>query len=188
MARRHSWCFICAVLTIISARAQNNVQSHPVEPKLTDGVKRELVNAVEDEIYDYSLEEKFRSVGKALNKDEFEIPLFVTNDSKGSSYYVIYRLMPFGEMYRLITMGDDNLARLFRNPRSGFPPDSPAMQTVYYDDEEICQAKHDAVKLSFVVDASPSPERVKEAIDSQKKRYGFSNLEEQKAKQKRQQP
>src|SRR3974377_1497575 len=109
-----------------------------------------MIKAVEDEIYDYRLEGKFRSIGKALGNDEFEIPLFVTSDSKGSSYYVIYRLMPYGELYRLVTFSDDGMARLFRNPRSGFPPDAPAMQTLYYDDERICQLKHDAVKLSFV--------------------------------------
>jgi hypothetical protein len=152
---------------------------------LKDDVKKQVVSAVEDEIYDYNLEGKFRSVGKALGNEEFQIPLFVTNDSKGSSYYVIYRLMPYGEMYRLITIGDDGLARLFRNPRSGFPPDAPASQTLYYDDEEICHAKHDAMKLSFIVSMNPSPERVKEAIHGQKNRYGFSNLEEQRAKQRK---
>jgi hypothetical protein len=181
MLRLPSWFFVCAALTLSSARAQDNVPT--AEPKLTDNVRIELVNAVEDEIYDYGLEGKFRSVGKALGNDEFEIPLFVTSDSKGSSYYVIYRLMPYGEMYRLITIGDDGLARLFRNPRSGFPPDAPAMQTVYYEDEHICQLKHNATKLSFVVILSPSKDRVKEAVDRQKKRYGFSSLEEQRAKQ-----
>jgi hypothetical protein len=178
MARRLLVCLICAVVATLSARAQNT------GPTLTADVKAEIIKAVEDEIYDYHLEGKFRSVGKALSNDEFEIPLFVTSDSKGSSYYVIYRLMPYGEMYRLVTVNDDGPARLFRNPRSGFPPDAPAMQTLYYDDEHICQLKHDAVKLSFVVSLSPSQERVKEAIERQKKRYGFSNLEEQRAKKK----
>jgi hypothetical protein len=182
MVRLLSWCLVYAALAMCSAGAQNNLTT--ADPKLSDNVTAEMVKAVEDEIYDYSLEGKFRSIGKALGNDEFEIPLFVTSDSKGSSYYVIYRLMPYGEMYRLITTGDDGLTRLFRNPRSGFPPDAPAMQTVYYEDERICQLKHDAVKLAFVVSMNPSPERLKEAIDRQKQRYGFSNLEEHKAKHK----
>ena len=183
MTFRLSWCFIFAFLAVLSAIAQENGTA--TGPMLKDDVKKQVVSAVEDEIYDYNLEGKFRSVGKALGNEEFQIPLFVTNDSKGSSYYVIYRLMPYGEMYRLITIGDDGLARLFRNPRSGFPPDAPASQTLYYDDEEICHAKHDAMKLSFIVSMNPSPERVKEAIHGQKNRYGFSNLEEQRAKQRK---
>jgi hypothetical protein len=182
MRRRLFSFLILAIAMTLSAGAQQRRAAS--ESELTDEVKKQLVSAVEDEIYDYNLEGKFRSVGKALGNEGFQIPLFVTNDSKGSSYYVIYRLMPYGEMYRLITVGDDGLARLFRNPRSGFPPDAPASQTLYYDDEEICHAKHDAMKLSFVVNINPSSERLKEAIDRQKKRYGFSNLEEHRAKRK----
>ena len=153
------------------------------KPILSESERAALVSAVEDEIYDYSFEEKFRSVGKALKPDEFEIPLFVTKD--GSSYYVIYRLLPFGEMYRLVNFGSDGQVRLFRNPRSGFPPDAPAMQTLYYDDDLICNLKHNALKLSFVVEMTPSKQRVEEAIARQKKRYGFSNLEEMEIKEKK---
>ncbi len=155
-----------------------------VQPTLTESEKKAMVDGVEDEIYDYNLQQNFRSVGEPLKKDAFQIPLFVTKDSHGSSFYVIYRLMPFGEMYRLLTIRSDGLASLFRNPRSGFPPDSPAMQTVYLDDDEICNAKHEAIRLSFVIEMNPTPRRLKEAIERQKKRYGFSNLEEQRARKK----
>lgn len=179
---RQLFSFLILAIAVAASVKQTRAAS---ESELTDELKKQLVSAVEDEIYDYNLQGKFRSVGKALGNEEFEIPLFVTRDSKGSSYYVIYRLMPYGEMYRLITIGDDGLARLFRNPRSGFPPDAPATQTVYYDDEHICQLKHDALKLSFLVTMNPSAQRVKEAVERQKKRYGFSNLEERKTTRKR---
>lgn len=170
-------CVLCIVLPSFAA---------DVQPALTESEKAALVNAVEDEIYDYGLQQNFRSVGKALTKDEFEIPLFVTKESHGSSHYVIYRLLPFGEMYRLVTVGPDGLVRLFRNPRSGFPPDAPATQTVYYDDDLICTLKHDALRLSFLVEMTASQERIKEAIERQKKRYGFSNLEEKETRKKTQ--
>jgi hypothetical protein len=145
---------------------------------LTEREKVDLVSAVEDEIYDYSLQHNFRSIGTAISPETFQIPLFVTTHSHGGTFYVIYRLMPFGEMYRQITIRSDEMALLFRNPRSGFPPDAPAMQTEYYDDDTICRDKHDATRLYFVVEMSPSPQRIREAIERQKKRYGFSNLEE----------
>ena len=184
MGRRFLQVLICAFFAMPYTHAQGNT---PAGPKvLSEDAKTEIVQAVEDEIYDYGLERKFRSIGKAIGDDEFEIPLFVTADSSGSSYYVIYRLMPYGELYRLVTIGDDGVARLFRNPRSGFPPDAPAMQTVYVDDEHVCELKHGAVRVLFLVNMNPSSERVTETISRQTKRYGFSNLEEQRAKRAKQ--
>jgi len=169
-------CFLALALPSFAADSQ---------PAMTDQEKTALVRAIEDEIYDYGLQQNFRSVGKALEDDRFEIPLFVTKEVHGSSYYVIYRLLPFGEMYRLVTFGSDGLGRLFRNPRSGFPPDAPATQTVYYDDDLVCNLKHEALRLSFVVEMKPSKQRLNEAVERQKKRYGFSNLEERETRKKR---
>jgi hypothetical protein len=174
-----SWRLVVCLLCIVFPSFAADVQ-----PALTESEKAALVSAIEDEIYDYGLQQNFRSVGKALTADEFEIPLFVTKESHGSSHYVIYRLLPFGEMYRLVTVGPDGLVRLFRNPRSGFPPDAPAMQTVYYDDDLICSLKHEALRLSFVVEMTPSKQRIQEAVERQKKRYGFSNLAEKETRKK----
>ena len=80
----------------------------------------------------------------------------------------------------------NGLVRLFRNPRSGFPPDTPATQTVYYGDDLICTLKHDALRLSFLVEMTPSRQRIKEAVERQKKRYGFSSLEEKETRKKTQ--
>ncbi len=152
-------------------------------PVLSESERTALVSAIEDEIYDYGFQEEFRSVGHPISAEEFEIPLFVTKAE--SSYYVIYRLLPFGEMYRLVNFGSDGMVRLFRNPRSGFPPDAPAMLTLYFDDDEMCDFKHNALRLSFVVEMKPSKQRIEEAITRQKKRYGFSNLEEERMKKKK---
>jgi hypothetical protein len=147
---------------------------------LKESEKSTVISAIEDEIYDYGLQEKFRSVGKAITAESFEIPLFVTRDSQDGNLYLIYRLMPFGEMYRLATIGPDGQVRLFRKPRSGFPPDAPAMLTAYYDDDQICRLKHEALRLSFIVEMTPSKARIAEVIVNQKHRYGFSNIEETK--------
>ena|SRR5579859_6359890 len=166
--------FVLATLGPSVAASQS-----PPEP-----TKKAIVEAIEDEIYDYKLQQSFRSIGRPLDKDKFEIPLYLLMESHGSSYYVIYKLMPYGELYRQLTIGDDGLAHLFRNPRSGFPPDSPAMQTAYLQDEKVCKSKHDAVHLYFVIEINPTLDRIRHAIERQKKRYGFSNLEETKIPQK----
>ena len=152
--------------------------------KVPDADAQAIVSAIEDEIYDYHLQEKFRDVGEPLSTDKFKIPVYVLPGPKGKGhdYYLIYRLMPYGEMYRLVSVqADGSMAGLLRNPDLGFPPDAPATLTVYYNDDEICNDKHKAAKFFFVVDTSPSKERVREAVVRQKKRYGFSKLEQEHA-------
>ncbi len=163
-----SICLSCACLAAICC-----AQDAP--PKVPRADSQAIISAIEDEIYDYHLQEKFRDVGEALGPDKFKIPVYV--ERQGSNYTLIYRLMPYGELLRLASVWDSGLAGLFRNPSSGFPPDAPAMQTVYYDDDEICNDKHKAAKFFFEVDLKPTKERIREAVERQKRRYGFSELE-----------
>jgi len=151
---------------------------------LTDAQKNALTSAIEDEIYDYKLELNFADVGKRLQNGTVEVPLFLTQDSTASAYHLIYRLMPYGEMYRLATVTPDGMVHLFRNPKVGFPPDAPATLTVYYDDDAICAAKQKALKLYFVIELTPTKQRLHEAIKGQQQRYGFSNLLRETAKKR----
>jgi hypothetical protein len=151
---------------------------------LTGAQKTSLASAIEDEIYDYRLELNFTDVGKRLYNGTVEVPLFLTQDSTESAYHLIYRLMPYGEMYRLATVTPNGMVRLFRNPKIGFPPDAPATLTVYYDDDAICVAKQKALRLSFVIELNPTKQRLREAIKNQQERYGFSNLLRETAKKR----
>jgi hypothetical protein len=153
-------------------------------PSLTESQKAALVSAIEDEIYDYKLERNFELVGKRLSNGTVEVPLFITAESTNSDYKLIYRLMPYGELYRLATTSSDGLVRLFRNPNIGFPPDSPAMLTLYYDDGVICAAKQQSLKNTFIVELHPSKQTLQKAIANQKLRYGFSNLAREIAKRR----
>lgn len=147
------------------------------QPTLSKSQIFALTSAIEDEVYDYNLEGSYRLIGKALPGNRVEVPLFVTSDSSASVYKIIYRLMPYGEMYRLAEVSSsDGMVHLFRNPQIGFPPDAPATLTVYYDDDVICKAKSEALRLSFVIDLDPSKQILEEAVRRQVKRYGFSNL------------
>ncbi len=170
--------FLCFVSLCFAQEAQVKVPE-------SDG--QAIVSAIEDEIYDYHLQEKFRDVGEALGPDKFKIPVYVLPEPKGKAgnYTLIYRLMPYGEMLRLGTVWDSGLAGLLRNPNIGFPPDAPATLTVYYNDDEICADKHRAAKFFFVVDTNPSKKRISEAVARQKKRYGFSELERKAANKPR---
>jgi hypothetical protein len=143
---------------------------------LTTRQKESLASAIEDEIYDYGLEANFAYIGKALDGERQEVPLFVVKDSTTSSYRLIYRLMPYGELYRIAEVGPDGTVNLSRNPEMGFTPETSTTLTEYYDDDLICSLKQTALRLSFVVELHPSKTRVQEAIRNQQVRYGFSHL------------
>jgi hypothetical protein len=149
-------------------------------PKVPEADARAIVSGIEDEIYDYHLQENYHEIGELLSGERTKVPVYVLPGPKstGHAYFLIYRLMPYGEMYRLVSVREDgSLAWLNRNPAIGFPPHGAAMQTVYLDDDEICSAKHRAAKFFFVVEMNPTKERIKEAVERQKTRYGFSQLE-----------
>lgn len=97
-------------------------------------------------------------------------------DSTTSSYRLIYRLMPYGELYRIAKVGPDGTVSVSRNPEMGFTPETSTTLTEYYDDDLICSLKQTALRLSFVVELHPSKTRVREAIRNQQIRYGFSHL------------
>lgn len=143
---------------------------------LTTRQKESLASAIEDEIYDYGLETNFAYIGKALDGERQEVPLFVVKGSTTFSYHIIYRLMPYGELYRIAEVGHDGTVSLSRNPEMGFTPETPTTLTEYYDDDLICSLKQHALRLSFVVELHPSKTRVQEAIRNQQLRYGFSHL------------
>lgn len=142
---------------------------------LTADQKESLVSAITDEIYDYDLEANFTYIGKALDGEKQEVPLFLLQDSTTSSYHLIYRLMPYGEMYRVASVRADGTVRLSRNPEMGFTPETSTTLTEYYDDDLICSMKQKALRLSFVVEMIPPKARVQEAIRNQQRRYGFSH-------------
>ena len=148
--------------------------------KIPEVDARAIVAAIEDEIYDYQLYENYHEIGELQTGGRTKVPVYVLPGPKGTgtAYFLIYRLMPYGEMLRLVSVKEDGgLAWLNRNPAIGFPPHGAAMQTVYLDDDEICADKQKAAKFFFVVDLNPDKERVAQAVERQKKRYGFSELE-----------
>jgi hypothetical protein len=143
---------------------------------LTTAKQESLRSAIVDEIYDYDLEANFAYIGKALEGERQEVPLFLVQDSTSSSYQVIYRLMPYGEIFRVADVKSDGTVILSRNPEMGFTPETSTTLTEYYDDDLICSMKQKALRLSFIVEMHPSNARIQEAIRNQKRRYGFSHL------------
>lgn len=164
--------------------AQTIVSGEPASHQLTNKELGAVVLAVEDEIYDYSYQSKFSFVGDAPSgstKVQIYISPTVDKDSVGE---IIYKYMPFGEVYRRFVLQDDGLVILYGDPDLAFPPQLPDTNTLYLNDEDVCRMKSEWKKAYFVVDPNAPMERIKLAARRQKERVKFSKLEYKNSKNK----
>jgi len=130
------------------------------------------IEAIQDEIYDLKLEKDFFSVGATSkeNRDQEILNVYfqpeVLDDSRS---WVIYKLMPGGEVIRMYEIGRS--ARIYLHGKPGeFNITGPDYPTVFMDDDELCKLKHDWIKRQFVVDTDPSAALVAAARARQKER------------------
>lgn len=129
------------------------------------------IQAIEDEIYDLNLQMEFLDVRSA--KDSGGIATlnvyFQREVLDNSRSWVIYKLMPGGEVLRMYEIGSSG--RIYLNLKPGeFRITQPSYPTVYMDDDELCKLKHDWIKRQFVVNLHPSKEIVAAARARQRDR------------------
>ncbi|MGO9087284.1 MAG: hypothetical protein ACLQBK_18855 [Candidatus Sulfotelmatobacter sp.] len=174
------------ILTLLLALLSFSIQAHTQSKtqKLSDSEVKAVIQAVEDEIYDYGYQKQFYHMGEEVGtspstpRSRMRIYIEPEVDAEDRGGRVIYKLMPYGEVLRDFIIRKDGLVVLDGDPQNGFPQsEESSTQTVFMDDEEVCQMKHDWLKAFFVVDDSPSPERIQEAAQRQKIRTGFSDWE-----------
>ncbi|MGA8368438.1 MAG: hypothetical protein ACLQMT_06345 [Candidatus Acidiferrales bacterium] len=137
-----------------------------------------IVQAVEDEIYDWGFENDYTNIGTTgAISSPTDVPLFIfpelNDDGRGG---VIYRFMPFGEVLRQFTLLPDGMVVLEGNPLNGFPATQPDTKTIYVDDDFICAYKQKAIRASFTVDPNISRARREEAARRQVMRVGHSQF------------
>jgi NTF2 fold immunity protein len=149
--------------------------------KLREAEVKAVIEAVEDEIYDYGYERGYYEIGNNLGTSlhwRGRLPIYISPEVEDGEGEVIYKLMPYGEVFRAFEVEDDDSVILYGNPQNGFPPtQESSTKTVYMDDDEVCQMKHKWLRRSFEVDDSPTPEMRQEAVRRQKLRTGFSDWE-----------
>ena len=133
--------------------------------------RNSVIQAVVDEIYDHHLQGYVADVGKHVSDSQYQVGVYFkpTLNSDGAGW-VIYKLMPYGEVLRMFTLRSDGLAVLHGKLGGRFPPTQPSYLTVYMDDAELCQFKKQWSKEFFAVNINPSAERVGEARARQLKR------------------
>jgi len=149
----------------------------------------QLKQAIEDEIYDYGYYNDFYQIGENTGTPRhwvartrvFINPMYNSDDRHGE---VMYKLMPFGQIYRLFYIGDDGSVKLDGDPQNHFPITQPSHQTVFMDEDDVCRFVHAWIKDSVVVDTEPSVEMIQSASLKQKNRTGFSDWEYRRSEQK----
>ena len=156
----------------------------PHSGKVSEHDVNSVIQAVEDEIYDYGYQKHFYQMGESVNNPpdsssvRMQIYIAPELDKEKSGGRAIYKLMPYGEVIREFTIRKDGLVVLGGNPQNGFPPTQESnTKTVYMDDDEVCKLGHDWLKRFFVVRDSPGADMIQEAVRRQKLRIGFSDWE-----------
>jgi hypothetical protein len=158
--------------------------SEPQKRKVSDSDLKAVVQAVEDEIYDYGYEKHFRQMSENIagpaSPPQIRMRIYIDPeiDPTDESGRVIYKLMPYGEVLREFIIRRNGLVVLSGDPQNGFPLTQESnTKTVYLDDDDVCRMKRDWIRSFFVVDDSPGPEIIQEAVKRQKLRTGFSDWE-----------
>src|SRR4029077_2033282 len=121
-----------------------------------------VIEAIQDEIYDLKLQNDFFGVGPSPKDHRFQVTLnvyFQPEVTEDSRSWVIYKLMPGGEVLRMYEIGRSGRIYLHLKPGE-FRVTQPSYLTVYMDDDELCKIKHEWTKRQFVVDTNPSKEIV----------------------------
>jgi len=157
-------------------------QSSKKQRQVTSADVKAITAAVQDEIYDYGYYDKFYQIGNNIGDSVHRVsrlhiyinPKYHRVDGYGE---VIYKLMPFGQVYRLFYLGSNGSVKLDGDPQNKFPITQPSHQTVFMDDEEVCHYEQSWIKGFFTVDVAPNAKIIKGAAKRQKLRTGFSDWE-----------
>lgn len=166
-----SLCFFIFVLLAIAPR--NEGSTKPTEQNIAA-----IVQAVEDEIYDYSYEKAFVNIGSTGAIDSpTEVPIFISSELYDDGHgVVIYKFLPFGEVERRFAIRPDGLVVLWGKPLNRFPATQPDTNTLYLQDDDICAFKQKAIKAMFTVDPNVSLARRTDGAKRQKIRVGYSQF------------
>ncbi len=177
---------LVALLLLIASSAASGQGA--TKTRLTQSEAKALVQAVQDEIYDYEYEGHFfpegGPVGHAVSGSKTRVSLYINPFVEDGEGQAIYKLMPYGEVLRLFHVHDDGTIVLDGDPEVGFPATQPNRKTVYLKDSEVGRMKRYWMKSFFEVDLSPSAETVQDAVRRQKQRTGgFSAWEFARSKE-----
>ena len=129
----------------------------------TKAVMQAVVRAIEDEVYDHGYQTKFADIGSPDGPSGHRLPVYIQPSLSQGRGWIIYKFMPYGEVYRMFYVRKDGLVVLHGDPQNGFPPTQPDYLTVYMGDAELCRLKGRWLKTFFVIETEPTSAMVSAA-------------------------
>lgn len=136
-----------------------------------------VAQAIEDELYDLHHEGLYFQIDENAGGDSSpaRISFYVSKTISGGVGIVLYKDMPYGQVYRYFTVEKSGLIRLSGDPTSGFPPTGGSMLTIYMTDEEVIDfIEHKSYHSKFVINPQASTARIHAAERRQILRTGYS--------------
>lgn len=178
-AMKTSVTLLCSCLLV--AQSTSGGESG-ARARVTQSEINSLIQAVQDEIYDYEYEEHFfpegGPVGEVISSTRVRVPLYIEPEITEGVGRAIYKLLPHGEIIRYFHLQNDGTVKLEADPQLQFPASQPSRKTVYVRDDDLCRMKHDWIKSAVDIDLSPDSRRIQDAVRRQKRRNsGFSAWE-----------
>ena len=132
-----------------------------------------VIQAIEDEIYDWGCQnDEVDFLGSRIGPQEYRLRVYINPQFQDGRGEVIYKFMPFGEIYRSFWIGSSGLAYLDDTPRQAFGPERPAYKTVFMDDDELCKDKQHWIRAAFIIEEHPAKDRLRQARERQHRRLG----------------
>ena len=177
------------LLSLWSGQLQGPKSNQLAPRDITPADQEALVIAIQDEIYDYGYQKEFwgfETSGPHGPMAQFNVYIRPRLDAAqgGVEGVLIYKYLPFGEVIRPFVLASNGAVYLIGKPSSGFPWTQPSTKTIYMDDDEVCRYKHEWIRVQFELDLKPTQARIDAAVNRQKLRVGFSQLESSRARKR----
>jgi hypothetical protein len=172
MVRRVCALVVVSFFSFLPAATPQRGGSAATETSVSAADEKAVIQSIEDEIYDWRCQLYVEFVGQGIAQGTYQLRVYINpkiDDGRGE---VIYKFMPFGEVYRSFWRGRSGLVYLDDTPAQGFGPERPAYKTVYMDDDKLLKDKRDWIKAVFVIRFHPGKDRLNQARERQRARLG----------------
>lgn len=157
--REHISRVLLALAALALCSQADAQQSRSPALMVGDAEVQAVISAIKDEVYANGYQTAFVDIGPD------RIPLYVNPRVENGMIWVIYKLMPFGEVLRgAFSINNPQIAILAGDPHNNFPPTQGAsMKTVYLADDDVMKMKTTWRKSYFSIDVNASAQTLAEA-------------------------